>query len=296
VVDPDHRERFAPGDLASDPAAFGAVLRDEDDRMRALAYKLLGGDRDRMDGARQDAYLRAYLALPRLRRDADVGTWLYRIVYNACIDELRRDEGRPGPDDGTDAGVGGADATVRALAALPIDQRVTVVLVDGEGFDDVDAARILGVSPGTVASRLSRARAAMRDVPTDEPGAVALSAIVVPPPGPAFWADVEAALRGAMPAPAASPPTPAAAAATSVFLADDETDDDVDDEAAEAAEEAVEPAPDVTRRRGWGRTIARILVTVIVVAIVVLVGIAFVRRDGGGPDLSAMVAVPVRVS
>jgi RNA polymerase sigma-70 factor (ECF subfamily) len=167
------------------PAAFVDVLRSHDDQLRGLAYKLLGGDRDRMDDALQDAYLKAYAALPRFRRDADVGTWLYRIVYNACVDELRRSGRRPEPVDttaaaferpsrrpGPEAVVGAADATVRALAALPIDQRVTVVLVDGEGFDNAEAARILGVAPGTVGSRLSRARAALRTtLGTDQEGA-----------------------------------------------------------------------------------------------------------------------------
>jgi RNA polymerase sigma-70 factor (ECF subfamily) len=158
-----------------------ALVRDHDDRLRGLAYKLLGGDRDRMDDALQDAYLRAFAAFSRFRREADPGTWLYRIVYNACIDELRRKERRPEPVDhttaqwdrptsrpGPDVIVGTADVAIRALAALPVDQRVTVVLVDGEGFDNVAAARILGVKPGTVASRLSRARASMRQALTAE--------------------------------------------------------------------------------------------------------------------------------
>lgn len=161
--------------LDGDREAFSLVLRRHDDRLRALAYKLLGGDRHRMDDVLQDAYVRAYRALPQFRRDADLGSWLYRIAYNACIDELRRAGRRPEPVDTADAGfeprsraagpervVGAADAATRALAALPDDQRLTVVLVDGEGFDNVTAARILGVAPGTVASRLSRARAAMR--------------------------------------------------------------------------------------------------------------------------------------
>ncbi|HEX7095625.1 MAG TPA: sigma-70 family RNA polymerase sigma factor [Acidimicrobiales bacterium] len=157
-----------------DRGAFTALVRAHDDRMRGLAYRLLG-DRDRMDDALQEAYLRAFVALPRFRRDADIGSWLYRIVYNACIDELRRATSRPEPVDTRDAAwdrptarpgpdrvIGAWDATARALATLPPEQRVTVVLVDGEGFDNVTAARILGVAPGTVASRLSRARAALR--------------------------------------------------------------------------------------------------------------------------------------
>ena len=62
-----------------------------------------------------------------------------------------------------------ASETVRrALADLPVDQRVTVVLVDGEGFDHRDAAEILGVAPGTVASRLHRARATLRRILGEE--------------------------------------------------------------------------------------------------------------------------------
>jgi RNA polymerase sigma-70 factor (ECF subfamily) len=144
------------------------LVRDHDERLRGLAYKLLGGDRDRMDDALQDAYLRAFAAFPRFRREADPGTWLYRIVYNACIDELRRTDS-PAPRPGAVAGDDDDDgaATVRALAALPVDQRVTVVLVDGEGFDSAAAARILGVRTATVASRLSRARASMHQTLTN---------------------------------------------------------------------------------------------------------------------------------
>jgi RNA polymerase sigma-70 factor, ECF subfamily len=164
-----------PADRPIDRADFTAIVRRHDHRLRGLAYKLLAGDRHRMDDALQEAYLRAFRALPGFRVEADLGTWLYRIVYNACIDELRRDRRRPRPIDLQEAGwdqpaaasphdevVYAADATVRALGALPDEQRVALVLVDGEGFDNVAAARILGVPPGTVGSRLSRARATVR--------------------------------------------------------------------------------------------------------------------------------------
>ena len=163
--------------LAGNVGAFTQVVRRHDDRLRGLAYKLLGGDRHRMDDAMQDAYVNAYRALGSFRRDAHLGSWLYRIVYNACIDELRRPKRAPDPVDVTDAawdrpatgsGPEGmatrADAARRALAALPDDQRITVVMVDGEGLDNQTAARLLDVAPGTVASRLSRARASMRQL------------------------------------------------------------------------------------------------------------------------------------
>jgi RNA polymerase sigma-70 factor, ECF subfamily len=162
--------------VAGDRDAFTAHVRQHDGRLRALAYQLLGGDRNAMDDALQEAYLRAFRALPGFRHDADPGSWLYRITYNACIDELRRARVRPAPVDaeahepasgpGADPGavVAERDATLRALRALPDEQRVTLVLVDGEGFDNLTAARILDVAPGTVGSRLSRARATVRRI------------------------------------------------------------------------------------------------------------------------------------
>lgn len=161
--------------MAGDQEAFVAILRRHDERLRHLAARLLNGDRHRLDDALQEAYARAYRALPGFRRDADIGTWLYRITYNACIDELRRGGRRPEPvDTGNDAWdrpatasepdavVSAADTVDRALASLPPEQRGALVLVLGEGFDQITAARILGVPVGTVASRVSRARAAIR--------------------------------------------------------------------------------------------------------------------------------------
>ena len=166
---------------AGDGAAFTELLRRHDPRLRGLAFKLLGGRREAMDDVLQDAYLQAFRSLDRFRGDADFGTWLFRIVYNACQDELRRAERRPEPVDATDRtrdrastrpgperAVTASDSVMRALSALPVDQRATVLLVDGEGFDNLAAAEVLGVAPGTVASRLSRARATLRTALAEE--------------------------------------------------------------------------------------------------------------------------------
>jgi RNA polymerase sigma-70 factor (ECF subfamily) len=155
-----------------DHEAFAALVRLYDAKLRGLAFRVLG-DRDRMDDALQEAYVRAFRALPRFRGDARMGTWLFRITYNACLDELARgrkvthvslDElveqasGAPQPSE---------DLAIRAevaaaLRALPEDERAVVFLVDVHGFDYAGAAEIVGVPVGTVASRLNRARLSLR--------------------------------------------------------------------------------------------------------------------------------------
>jgi RNA polymerase sigma-70 factor (ECF subfamily) len=141
-----------------------AVVAEHDRSLRSLAYRLLG-DRDAMDDVLQDAYEKAYRGFARFRGESTVRTWLYRIVYNACLDELRRR--RPAETVPEDAAAPDDDPDLRAdlaaaLAALAPDERACVLLVDADGFDYASAGRILGVPAGTVASRLNRARAALR--------------------------------------------------------------------------------------------------------------------------------------
>jgi RNA polymerase sigma-70 factor, ECF subfamily len=152
--------------------AFAAIVQHYDPGLRALAYRLLG-DRDRMDDALQEAYLRAYRALPRFRGRSKLGTWLYRIVYNTCLDELRRaravpadpfeDMGaRPERRLGVAEAVEARDTLTQALAGLDPRERAAVLLVDAFGFGYEDAADVLDVPVGTVASRLNRARGDLR--------------------------------------------------------------------------------------------------------------------------------------
>ena len=153
-----------------DHDAFAGVVDHYDHRLRALAFRLLG-DRDRMDDVLQEVYVKAFRSLPRFKGDAALGTWLYRITYNACIDDLRRQPAvAPAEYDDTlaDPGSGPAEIAVRrqdlaaALNRLPPDQRTAVMLVDAYGLDYTDAAEVLGVRVGTIGSRLSRARAVLR--------------------------------------------------------------------------------------------------------------------------------------
>lgn len=160
-----------PATIVTDSLDFADLVRRYDDRLRALAFRLLG-DRDRMDDALQDAYLKAYRSKPTFRGGSDIGTWLYRIVYNACLDELRRNKRRPtSPIGDRDIASASGDLSDRVsdrarLAAsfdrLTDDQKAVVWLVDVEGFDYADAAEVLAIAPGTVGSRLNRAHTTLR--------------------------------------------------------------------------------------------------------------------------------------
>jgi RNA polymerase sigma-70 factor, ECF subfamily len=165
---------------AGDRDAYAVLLRRHDRGLRALAYRLLG-DSERMDDALQEAYVRAFRALPRFRGDSTVATWLYRIVYNACLEELERarrvaDEVRLGavaepadPSSNLEETVALRSRLAEALARLAPEDRAAVLLVDAQGFDYRSAGEVLGIPEGTVASRLNRARAALRRVLENDP-------------------------------------------------------------------------------------------------------------------------------
>lgn len=157
-----------------DQEAFAAVIKHYDPGLRALAYRLLG-DADRMDDALQEAYVKAFRNLSAFRGESRLGTWLYRIVYNTCLDELARsrrvvqlpleDAGDPA-DARSDVAEAVADRSglAQALAELTPEERAAVFLVDAQGFDYRSASKVLGVPEGTVASRLNRARTGLRRV------------------------------------------------------------------------------------------------------------------------------------
>jgi RNA polymerase sigma-70 factor (ECF subfamily) len=155
-----------------DQEAFAAVIKHYDPGLRALAYRLLG-DADRMDDALQEAYVKAFRSLSSFRGESRLGTWLYRIVYNACLDELGRarrvvqlplEEAAEPPDGRPDFAEAVADRSelAAALQELTPEERAAVILVDAQGFDYRGAGKVLGVPEGTIASRLNRARARVR--------------------------------------------------------------------------------------------------------------------------------------
>ncbi len=169
--EPDVPKHVVDAARAGDPNAFRTIVGHYDDRLRGLAYRLLE-NRDLMDDCLQEAYVKAFRALPKFKGRSSLGTWLYRIVYNTCIDELRRRRHNVSLDDAVEvAGMSGPSTIDRAIAESDLasamagiapDQRAAVMLVDAYGWSYKDAAQVLKVPPGTVASRVNRARRALK--------------------------------------------------------------------------------------------------------------------------------------
>ncbi len=160
--------------VAGDQHAFAELFTRHADRLWALALRTLQHPAD-AEEVLQEAMLSAFRRAASFRGDAAVGTWLYRIVLNACFDRLRRAKARPQAAAGDEVVAAlpssqeGPEETVvrrevaaeveRALARLGPDQRAALILVDLEGRSIDEAAAILGCAPGTVKSRCSRGRA-----------------------------------------------------------------------------------------------------------------------------------------
>jgi RNA polymerase sigma-70 factor (ECF subfamily) len=170
------RNEIAPEILEAarrgDAHAFETILRHYDRRLRVVADRILD-DRQAMDDALQEVAIKALRGLPSFRGDAPLGAWLCRIATTTCLDHLRRlrPEDPTAPDalpeqatswpDPADQ-IGDRQLLAAALLALPVDQRVAVILVDQFGYDYRAAADTLGVPVGTAASRVASARARLR--------------------------------------------------------------------------------------------------------------------------------------
>ncbi|MGH3911994.1 MAG: RNA polymerase sigma factor SigM [Pseudonocardiaceae bacterium] len=156
--------------VAGNPQAFTELVQRHRDRLWAVALRTLG-DPDEAADALQDALISAFRSISSFRGQAQVTTWLHRIVVNACMDRIRQRRCRAtyplpetGPDDLAVPGDAMADRDTvltisRALDALPIEQRVPIILIDVEGYSVAETARLLGIAEGTVKSRCARGRA-----------------------------------------------------------------------------------------------------------------------------------------
>jgi RNA polymerase sigma-70 factor (ECF subfamily) len=156
--------------VAGDRYAFGELFHRHQRQLHRLA-RLTTHSREDAEDALQDAMLSAHRGAGAFRHDAAVGSWLHRIVVNACLDRLRRTKAHPTsplediyPVADRTAQVETAIVVQRALMRLPVEQRAAVVAVDMQGYSVADTAALLGVAEGTVKSRCSRARVRLAEL------------------------------------------------------------------------------------------------------------------------------------
>ena len=178
--------------VAGDSEAFGELVRRHRDRLWAVALRTLGNPDDAADAV-QDALINAFRRASSFRGDSAVTTWLHRIVVNACLDRTRKAASRPSvawaeefdpPSADSDPGTRAATRldVEAALATLPEEQRVAVVLVDMEGYPVAEVAQLLGCPVGTVKSRCARARARLLPLLAQRPPGAASSGNPEPVP------------------------------------------------------------------------------------------------------------------
>ena len=148
--------------------AFGVLMRRHEDRMFAMALRMLGERADALD-ATQEAFIAAFRRAKSFRGESAVGTWLYRIGINACKDYARKRK-RWGTQDDVDQIAepevsGPIDERVatrmevqEALAKLPDEYREPLVMHDLGGIPYEEIATATGTVIGTVKSRISRGR------------------------------------------------------------------------------------------------------------------------------------------
>jgi RNA polymerase sigma-70 factor (ECF subfamily) len=161
--------------LAGDADAFAVLVRRYEGRVYGLCLRVLGDADDAADAA-QDALITVARKLGSFRGEARFSTWLHRVTMNVCYDHLRDAKRRPVVrrllDDGpnTDLGdpvadhadeVAGTRDVAAALAKVPEDFRVALVLADVQDLAYEEIARILDVPVGTVKSRVHRGRLAL---------------------------------------------------------------------------------------------------------------------------------------
>jgi RNA polymerase sigma-70 factor, ECF subfamily len=173
--------RYADLELAKrcrdgDADAFEELYRQHAGRLYNLTYRMAGSEQEAED-LLQEVFLHAYRKLGSFRGDSSLGTWLYRLGMNQCLDYLRGrqvkmshatdsldEEGAAEPAAPmplTPVAVHRMDLE-RAIGKLPEGCRAAFLLHDVEGFEHHEVATLLGVSEGTSKSQVHKARMKLR--------------------------------------------------------------------------------------------------------------------------------------
>ena len=157
----------------ADVSAFEQLYRRHHRRVHGVIVRLVGQAGTRAEDLTQEAFVRAWQALPAFRFESAVSTWLHRLAVNTALMEMRARRSRPWPEEDDDAletvatpdtaghAVLGRDLE-RAVASLPPRARAVLVLHDVEGWKHEEIAGELGMAVGSSKAQLHRARGLLR--------------------------------------------------------------------------------------------------------------------------------------
>ncbi|MBO4418784.1 MAG: sigma-70 family RNA polymerase sigma factor [Oscillospiraceae bacterium] len=171
--------------LAGDNNAFGVLVESYQTRVYNLALRMCGNEDDAFDLS-QEAFFRAWRGLSGFQQESSFSTWLFRLTANVCLDWLRAKKRRPtvslttADDDGEETQLDIPDpgkspeellmaaedraALTKAINALPVEYREILTLRAINDMSYTEIAEVLKLREGTVKSRLSRARLALRNI------------------------------------------------------------------------------------------------------------------------------------
>jgi RNA polymerase sigma-70 factor (ECF subfamily) len=153
-----------------DRDAFRRLFERHKDRVYSVALYFFGGDEATAADVTQQVFLKLFTRIGQFQGEAEFTTWLYRLTTNACVDEQRKrrrvqqfgddfELSEPGGGRTQEESVARAEvrrSVERAVAALKPKLRVVMLLKYFEEMSYEEIARVLGLSKGTVASRLNR--------------------------------------------------------------------------------------------------------------------------------------------
>ena len=169
-----------PGDLIArcqegDVEAFEILYRQHAARLYTLACRMAGSPEDGED-LLQEIFLQAHRKLGSFKGDSAIGTWLYRLALNHCLDYVRSRQAKMSkvtetldadasfqPTARRETPIARIDLE-RAIARLPEGCREAFVLHDVEGFDHQEVGRRLGIAEGTSKSQVFKARMKLRSM------------------------------------------------------------------------------------------------------------------------------------
>lgn len=172
--------------LEGDMQSFEELIYQYEKKVYNVALRVFKNPEDAKDIS-QDVFIKIYKNLDKFDNKSSFSTWLYRITTNTCIDELRKrkgketvsidndiedDEGKfkrefadnePTPEEKVISKEGESEI-IKSMNTLSDEHRTIIVMRDIQGLSYTEISEIIGVSIGTVKSRISRARLQLKNI------------------------------------------------------------------------------------------------------------------------------------